>query len=331
MQQPSTVSRLLNKAKEAFILAIETYNKPTLRYRLEAFSFLMCNAWELMLKAHIINKSGEDSIYYKDNPKRTISLEKCLQLVFTNDKSPLRLNMAKIIQLRNTSTHFITEEYEMVYVPLLQACTFNFVDKIREFHNIDMTEIIPENFITLSVRFDILDESEIRGKYPRQISEKLINDSNAIMELSNKSNDNFAIRIRHDHYNVKRKEEAGEFYHIARSAEEGVRIIKQIQDPNDIYKYTQKHCIEEIKKLLNKREIKLKMNGSEVIFNKYHFQLMIGYYSIKEKNNLCFKHKVPKVAYTYSYRAIEFIFQELLKDPEHILDNIKASLNKERS
>ena len=32
--------QLIDKAKEAFILAIEIYNKPSIRYRLEGFSFL---------------------------------------------------------------------------------------------------------------------------------------------------------------------------------------------------------------------------------------------------------------------------------------------------
>ena len=37
--------KLLNKSKEAFIMAIEIYNKPTIHYRVEGFSFFMCNAW----------------------------------------------------------------------------------------------------------------------------------------------------------------------------------------------------------------------------------------------------------------------------------------------
>ena len=36
--------KLLDKAKEAFTLAIEIYNKPSIRYRVEGFSFFMCNA-----------------------------------------------------------------------------------------------------------------------------------------------------------------------------------------------------------------------------------------------------------------------------------------------
>lgn len=71
----TTVERLVDKAKEAFILVIEIYNKPSIRYRLEGFSFFICNAWELMLKAHVINKFGEEALYYPDKKNRTISLE----------------------------------------------------------------------------------------------------------------------------------------------------------------------------------------------------------------------------------------------------------------
>lgn len=98
--------KLLEKSKEAFVMAIEIYNKPTIKYRVEGFSFFICNAWELMLKAHLIATQGESSIYYADNQKRTITLEKCLQSVITNEKAPVRRNLAKIIELRNTSTHF---------------------------------------------------------------------------------------------------------------------------------------------------------------------------------------------------------------------------------
>ena len=158
--------RLLNKAKEAFVMAIELYNKPTIRYRVEGFSMFICNAWELMLKSHMIKTMGEQSIYFPDNPDRTFALSDCIKKVFTNDKDPLRINLEKIVELRNTSTHFITVEYEMIYVPLFQACVLNFNNKMSEFHEVDMTELVPQNFLTLSVSLKSLNETEISGKYP---------------------------------------------------------------------------------------------------------------------------------------------------------------------
>jgi hypothetical protein len=117
--------KLLEKSIEAFVLGIEIYNKPTIKYRVEGFSLFICNAWELMLKSYLIKTQGEMSVYYKDNLERTITLENCIKKVFTNSKDPLRLNLEKIIELRNTSTHFITTEYEMLYIPLFQVLCNN--------------------------------------------------------------------------------------------------------------------------------------------------------------------------------------------------------------
>jgi hypothetical protein len=58
--RPSRHVSLLNKAVEAADAAIEIYNKPAFLYREEAFSILMLNAWELLLKARILKESGND-------------------------------------------------------------------------------------------------------------------------------------------------------------------------------------------------------------------------------------------------------------------------------
>lgn len=54
----------------------------------EGFAFFVCNAWILMLKAEMVKQLGEKSIYFNDNPERTISISKAIEKVFTNDKDP---------------------------------------------------------------------------------------------------------------------------------------------------------------------------------------------------------------------------------------------------
>lgn len=321
--------QLIDKSKEAFVLAIEIYNKPSIKYRLEGFSFFICNAWELMLKAYMITQFGEDSIYFPNKPNRTISLEKCVQKVFTNEKAPLRKNLEKIIELRNTSTHFITEEYEAIYVPLLQACVFNFVDKMIEFHNVDMTQIIPENFITLSVRLKSLSETEVRGKYDRQVAERLISINDSLQPMMEENNNCFAIRIEHYHYATKKREEATEFYHIEKEATEGVRLIKEIKNPNETHKYNAKTCIKEINKRLVKDGIEMTYNGTKVNFNRYHFQNFVNYFGLKENERMCFIYQVStQPQYSYSQQAIDFIYDEIRKAPNTILNDLKRKLTK---
>lgn len=54
------INKMLEKSQEAFLLAIEIYNKPTIKYRLEGFAFFICNAWELLLKSYIIKTSPKE-------------------------------------------------------------------------------------------------------------------------------------------------------------------------------------------------------------------------------------------------------------------------------
>lgn len=325
----SIIERLVDKAKEAFVMAIEIYNKPSINYRLEGFSFFICNAWELMLKAHMINKFGEASIYYSDKPNRTITLENCVQKIFTNEKAPLRKNLEKVIELRNISTHFITEEYEAVYIPLLQACVFNFVDKMMEFHKVDMTRVIPENFITLSVRLKSLDETEIRGKYEEQVAEKLISIQHTLEPMIEENNSTFAIRVEHYYYNTKDRNQATEFYHIEKEAVEGVRIIKEIKNPNDTHKYSAKACIKELNRKIQKDNIRLLFNSVEVVLNMYHFNLFTSYFGIKENERLCFTYQIStQPQYSYSQQAIDFIYEEIKKTPSTILDDLKEKVAK---
>ena len=321
--------RLVDKAKEAFVMAIEVYNKPTINYRLEGFSFFICNAWELMLKAHLIKTRGEAAIYYSDKPNRTISLENCVQRVFTNAKSPIRLNLENIIDLRNTSTHFIIEEYEMLYVPLLQSCVLNFIQKMKEFHNVDMTETIPENFITLSTRITKLDDEAIRAKYPYQIAEHLINLQQTLNPMIAENNSDFAIRIEHQYFQTKKREEATEFYHIEKGAEEGVRVIGIPKDPNETHKYTTKKAIKEINRRLAKNGCVPLYQGMPVEINSFWFNLFVKFYGMKEIPEYCYAHRLySNPQYAYSMKAIEFIVGEIEQAPDRILDDLKKKGSK---
>ena len=272
-----------------------------------------------MLKAYLISRYGEDSIYYKDNPNRTITLENCLQKIFTNAKTPLRRNLLKIIELRNTSTHFITEEYEMVYIPLFQACILNFVEKMQEFHRVDMTEIVPQNFLTLAVSMKALDESIIRAKYPEEIANKLIDTNNKLEQMIAENNQSFAIKVEHLHFITKDKSKATSFVHIDKEAESGIKIIKELKDPNNTHKFTMKNAIKEI----NRR---LQSEGINFEINQYIFNLFNKVYGIKENEKYCYVHRqYAQPSYTYSMQTIDLIVGEIQKDSENIVEYLKKT------
>ena len=121
----------VEKSVGAALSAIEIYNKPDFKYREETFSILMINAWELLLKARIIqeNNGKLKSIYVfvnktgikgntlktktpdlnrSKNPK-TIGLPKCLGIC---EQAPINLddavkeNIFLLMEIRDTAIHF---------------------------------------------------------------------------------------------------------------------------------------------------------------------------------------------------------------------------------
>lgn len=109
------------------------------------------------------------------------------------------------------------------------------------------------------------------------------------------NNQVFAIKIEHLHYITKNKNEATSFVHIDSHAETGVKIIKEIQDPNNTHKFSMKNAIKEIDKRLRKEEIDFKMNA-------HKFNLFNVYYGIKENPRLCYIHTTNIFIFDASYR-----------------------------
>ncbi|TEA93790.1 hypothetical protein DM37_10990 [Lactiplantibacillus plantarum] len=314
-------NRLVKKSIEAFVMGIEIYNKPTIHYRIEGFSFFAINAWELMLKAELLNRG--ESIYYKDDPDRTLSVSNVIAKIYTDKNTRIRLNLEKIIDLRNISTHYITEDYEFKYAPLFQACVLNFVTEINRFHSINMTDYIPQNFLTISASYEPLTNEQIQLKYPPEIAEKFITQANEIDVLSQEyDSDRFSINIKQNLYITKKKGEADFTVRVDRSSSNGVAFIKDLKDPSDTHKYSYNNVIKAVQTRLTKKNIKL---GYSSGFNQYVLNLVIDFYNIKQDSKYAYKHVIGKQhSYTYSQQFVEFIVKQIENNPTTFVQSLKA-------
>ena len=313
-------NKFIEKSIEAFILGLEIYNKPTIKYRIEGFSFFICNAWELMLKAELLNR--QIPIYYKDNESRTLSLENVVKKIYSDSNTRIRLNLEKIIELRNISTHYITEDYELKYALLFQACVINFTNELLRFHNQDITQHIAQNFLTISASYEPLSNEEIRIKYPAEIAEKFIQQANEIDILSNEYNsDKFSIGIKQNLFITKKKKEPNFTVAICKESENKVAIIKEPKDPSQTHKYSYANVITVVEERLKKQNIKL---DYKKVFNQYVLNLIIDFYKIKDEPKYSYCHKIGNSThYTYSEQFIEFILSEIKKDPHNFVESLK--------
>lgn len=313
-------NKFVEKSIKAFILGLEIYNKPTIKYRIEGFSFFICNAWELMLKAELLNR--QIPIYYKDNGSRTLSLENVVKKIYSDNNTRIRLNLEKIIELRNISTHYITKDYELKYAPLFQACVINFTNELLRFHNQDITQHIAQNFLTISASYEPLSNEEIRIKYPAEIAEKFIQHANEIDILSNEYNsDKFSIGIKQNLFITKKKKEANFTVAICKESGNRVAIIKDPKDPSQTHKYSYANVITVVEERLKKQNIKLNYKKS---FNQYVLNLIIDFYKIKDEPKYSYFHKIGNSThYTYFEQFIEFILSEIKKDPRNFVESLK--------
>ncbi|PTK32250.1 DUF3644 domain-containing protein [Staphylococcus hominis] len=327
MEKENLKERLLLKCQEAFIMGLELYNKPTIKYRIEGFSFFICNAWELMLKAKLLKDNI--SIYYSDNPNRTLNLSDVIKIVYTDKNQPLRINLEKIIDLRNISTHLVTEDYETVYAPFFQANILNFSEQLQKFHDIDITRKIPQNFLSLSVNMDILNNDEIRGKYSPAIAEKLITQKNdlEVAQETNSSN-SLVIPLQNTIMITKNPKNADFSVNVSSDSDNNATILKELKDPNDKYKLSFNNVIKGVNKQLKAKNLKFnyydKANDKNE-FNQYTLSLIIKFYNLKNDDK--YAYHFANVT-RYSQQIVEFIVKEIKNDP-NVIDNIKKA-NKKR-
>lgn len=329
MTTDTLADRLVDKSIEAFIMGLEIYNKPTIKYRIEGFSFFIINAWELMLKAKLL-KDGK-SIYFNDKPDRSLSVENVIRTIYTDKRQPLRINLEKIIELRNISTHFITEDYEAKYAPLFQAAVLNFTNELKRFHDKDVTEFIAQNFLTLSATYEPLTNEQIKIKYPPEIAEKLILQSNDLdLALDHNHSDKFAIDVRHNLFMVKKKEDADFLVKVDSSGSSPVKIVRELKDPANTHKYSHHQVVEAVNHRLKALNIDFEYVNAQSIsrpFSTYTLDLFIKFYNVKSDGQFAYNHKtnVAGGPWTYSQQFVEFIVDEIKKDPDTIVESLQKS------
>lgn len=325
--EQDTCNRLLDKSQEAFLLAIELYNRPTIRYHAEGCCFFLCNAWELMLKAYIIRRFGYEKAYYP-NSSRTLSLSDCLKKVFTNENDPLRLNMDVVEEFRNTSTHFVTDEYELFYGPILQECVKFYEEKLRELHGIEISDRIPENYLALSVRRGDVDYDVIKARYPREVVEKMLSlGSSIVASRPDSGGIGYATDLR-----LTKKKGEGIPVRIASDADAAVTILHSLTDPINKYPYRAKKGTGFIRRKLNKEGVVLLAKGEPKEFNDFHFRIFVDFYNMKGNDAYSYNFSLDgeRPSWGYSQQAIDLMLQELRRNPEHVIDSMRAELSRRK-
>jgi len=146
--EPVQVKQLLQKARNAAMLAVEFYNKPSVAFKSEGYIVMMIIAWTSVFHAYFLKnkikpfyrkKSAEGKRpryeYIVENlpngkkvkEKRWWELSECIKQYFNGDNSsPIRKNLEFFIPLRNMITHRNIPELDDSIFGECQALLINF-------------------------------------------------------------------------------------------------------------------------------------------------------------------------------------------------------------
>lgn len=295
------VEALLNKAEEAYLMSMEIINKPTINYRTEGFCFFICNAWELLLKAFLINKTQDINIInYKDDSNRTISLDDCVEKVFTSTTDKTKNNITFIRNIRNKATHLILPEFDFILSPVFQRCLTNFNKFFKKhFPNYKLNEKVTP-FIAL-----------VNPGNDENVSSLILNPSNLLLlekvkkELDNDDSLSQTLRL----ISTNKETEADIKFALTKDSVEKARLINVPKNIEKTHPYTTNEVIKRIKETL---EMSLGPNHG---FTSNKFQDICKRKGIKNNQDYCYQFEYSKnKIYKYSGITIEYVSRIYLEE-----------------
>lgn len=174
----SRSSSLINKSLAAMLAALEIYNKPNFPHRTDAFAILAFNAWELLLKARLLQldsnriqaiveyerrKKADGSLSTKLYRKKgrtgndiTVGLFKAYDRL-TNEYGDtiapvVRTNLEALCEVRDNSVHFMNYGLELArrVQEIGSANIKNYMSAVRQWFGVDMSEY---NFFLMPLAF----------------------------------------------------------------------------------------------------------------------------------------------------------------------------------
>ena len=149
-------------AREALLAAVEIYNKPRAEYREQTVAFLLVNAWEVLIKARIIqrNKGKIEAIYRrKQNSRRyernsdgeilTIEIRGALNQSGLPEE--VKNNIYGLIKVRNQATHLgvLVPQLKQSILEFGTASVKNFAKTYKDWFqdSIDAPYLLPLGFV----------------------------------------------------------------------------------------------------------------------------------------------------------------------------------------
>lgn len=296
---PGLRGQLLDKSMEAYVLALEIINQLSVKYRIETFAYLVCNAWELLLKARIIDQTGKRlAIYHKKKPgepRRSWSLRQCLKHAFLDEKDPTRRNVELVADLRDEAVHLVMAQVPRDVLGLFQACVLNYHNRLREWFDVSLSDRVSVGMMTIV--YDLspeeldLSNAVLRRHLGRDATDYLLGYQAQIREESEQLGRDPVFSIEID-YKLALVKKAGEADIVFTSGESGTAVVpvEVPKDPCKTHPYRRKELVQQLNAAL----------PDGVSINGHDVQCAVKVYNGRQRPEWYYKGTIPGSPCQYS-------------------------------
>jgi len=296
-------------------LALEIINQLSIRYRVETFAYLICNAWELLLKAKIADDAGDRrAVYYpkeRNKPRRSLSLRDCLKRVFPRERDPVRLNVARMAELRDEAVHLVIDQVPRDVLGLFQACVLNYHWKLGEWFGLSLSDRVSVGMMTivydLGPEYFDLDSPVMRKQLNRDTLDYLTGYRDQLrQDFEDLGGDRtFSIPVDHRLALTKRADDADIVLGSGTTGASGV-LVEVPKDPSRTHPYRYSEIEREVSNRL----------PEGVTINRHDTECLVHVCAVKKRTEWYYKGKVPGSPGQYSEAFIEWVLHRYRQDPE---------------
>lgn len=305
--------QLVDKSVDAYVLALETIDRLSIKYRVESFAHLVCNAWELLVKARLLDtERSRKAIYYKkqrNEAKRTLSLRDCVARIIPNEKDPVRRNLEKVAELRDDATHFVISEVPRDVLLLFQACVINYHKKLNEWFGISLEDRVSVGMMTIVYdlspgNFD-LTSATLQRRIGKDVAKYLQAFQGSVQkefEALGKAPE-YSIGIEYKLVSTKKPGKA-DIVLSAGDAGKTSAVVQVAKDPSVTHPYRQKELVEALNTALS----------DKAVVNQFDIQSINTAHGVKKRAEWFYQGKVKGSPSQYSEAFKEWILDRYAQD-----------------
>ena len=123
------------------------------------------------MKAKLLNDGNK--IFHKKKrkqPRRSLSLDECLNRIFTSEDDPIKFNIKTVHELRNNATHLVIPFIPVDIMGLFQAGVLNYPKVLQDWFSTSLSDRVPLGMMVLVYDFDPKQHSLEYAKMKRRLS-----------------------------------------------------------------------------------------------------------------------------------------------------------------